>query len=537
MLKVMLVDDERPVIEMLKGLVDWESLGFEVCGEAGDGEEACELERGLRPDLVIADINMPYMSGLELASRLRRGELSPRVVMLTGYGEFEYARAAVNAGVFYYMMKPVDREELERVLAKAAGEIARERDRDSGVRDLRAKAEASERLLRDRYLSDLVTGRSGDSGKEAKSKLAGYGIAFASERFTVAVVELDRLSELCLSEEARWRAVEGVMDAVRRSFHVPGSFVVFPDASHRAVIVASEPARTDRRATSYSIACKKVRMELEELEGRSVTIGYGSCHAGFESLYSSWSEAMSALRYKFLLGSSRVLAFDSIELSDQRELYCSEGTRTEILSRLRAGDLPGIEALVRELFSPTRLRSASPEYAQMVCAELVLAGVSFLSESEIRASEVLGADVQPMEEFRKAETLDEAELWVLRFYAAAIDRQRRSRVPASDRIVERAAKLIEASLDNPELGVTMVAREIHVNEDYLSSLFKRRHGLPLVKYIARRRMEKARDLMDGGASNMAYVAEAVGFEDQNYFGKCFKKHFGVAPSVYSERGR
>ena len=171
----------------------------------------------------------------------------------------------------------------------------------------------------------------------------------------------------------------------------------------------------------------------------------------------------------------------------------------------------------------------------MVCAELVLAGVSFLNESEIRASEALGLDVQPMEEFRKAETLREAEAWVLRFYASAIEIQRRSRVSASDRVVGRAAKFVADNLANPELGVGMVAREIYVNEDYLSSLFKRRHGLPLVKYIARCRRERARDLMDGGADNLAYVAEAVGFEDQNYFGKCFKKHFGVAPSLYAER--
>lgn|GEM_PF-569805 len=537
MLKVLLVDDERNIIEMLKGLVDWEALGFGVCGEAADGAEAFALVRELEPDLVIADINMPGVDGLELAARLGMEERGPRVVMLTGYGEFEYARAAVNAGAYYYMMKPVDAEELRRVLGKAAEGISRERDLDLGVRELRAKAEIGDRLMRDRYLGDLVTGRARGSGDEVASRLADFGLSFPTERFTVAVVEIDRLTERCPSEAERWLAIERVVAVLRRSFYIPGAFVAFPDSSCRAVIVACEPAREGRRATSYSIACNKVRVELEELEGWTVTIGYGSCYEGYESLYASWSEAMSALRYKYILGSNRVLAFDSIELSDRRELYCSERTREEVLSRLRAGDLAGAEALVRGLFSPSRLESASPEYVQMVCVELVLAGISFLGESELRASEVLGRDAQPLEEIRKAETLKEAQDWVLRFYAAAVERQRKSRVPASNRLVARAARLIGESLGNPELGAGMVAREIHVNEDYLSSLFKREHGMPLVKYIARRRMEKARELIDGGASNLAYVAEAVGFEDQSYFGKCFRKHFGVAPSVYAERGR
>jgi two-component system response regulator YesN len=113
-------------------------------------------------------------------------------------------------------------------------------------------------------------------------------------------------------------------------------------------------------------------------------------------------------------------------------------------------------------------------------------------------------------------------------------RQQENNVPASRRLVDRAVKLIGARFSDPELNVGALSRELRVNEDYLSASFKKEYGIPLVKFLTRFRLEKARDLMNDGMVNLAYIAERVGYEDPNYFGKCFKKHFGVAPSKFLE---
>ncbi len=534
MLKVLLVDDERNIIEMLKALVDWNAYGFEVCGEAGNGEEAWVRIAESDPDLVIADINMPFSSGLDLAERLKRAKSRALVVMLTGYSDFNYARMAVNTGVFYYMLKPVNADELVRVLQTASREIASAADADRGARELREKAALGGHVLRDRFLRDLVSGKIHLPEAELRAQLGEVGISFPGDRFTVVVVETDRLAERFPGEGEKRFAVENVMETLRRSFEIPGTFVVFPDAAYRAVVIACERMESERRVSCYSIACEKVRMELFELKDLPVSIGYGSVYSGCENLHESWSEAMSALRYKFILGSSRVIAFNSIELSDSRELFCSEKTRTSILSSLRAGDRTALETTVYALLDPQQVRRSSPDYVQLICAELVLLGVSFLNENALSVRDVLGEDAHPLDEIMMVETLKEAKSWVLRFYASCVARQSENSVPASRRLVDRAVKLIGMRFSDSELCVMSISRELHVNEDYLSSTFKKEYGIPLVKFLTRFRLEKARDLMNEGLVNLAYIAERVGYEDPNYFGKCFKKHFGVAPSKFIE---
>ena len=184
--RILLVDDEEEVRKGILRKMDWEKLGFQVAGDAENGEEALEKIEQLKPDVVMTDIRMPYMDGLTLTSRIRQKYPSMKVLIFSGYDDFEYAQQAIKLNVTEYILKPVNVEELTEILNRVRENLDEEIEQRRDINLLRERYRSSLPIIREIFLNDLVRGNVDE--EEVKPKLEEYGVNILNARKLIAAV-------------------------------------------------------------------------------------------------------------------------------------------------------------------------------------------------------------------------------------------------------------------------------------------------------------------------------------------------------------
>lgn len=191
MLKIMIVDDEFYFREALKVSLPWNELGFMICGEAKNGKEALEKLEDLKPDIILVDINMPIMDGLEFVQEIRETGSGCKIIILTGHSEFLYAKQAVQLGVYNYILKPVNEKELTETLFKIKKAIHREKSIRIEIDRLKQQVKESIPLLKDKFLNELIQGSLIPNKKDLEKRMEYLGINLCSEYYRVATIEIN----------------------------------------------------------------------------------------------------------------------------------------------------------------------------------------------------------------------------------------------------------------------------------------------------------------------------------------------------------
>lgn len=199
MYQVLLVDDEPVILRNISKVIDWEKFGFSICATAECGEEACRLLKEYRPNLVITDVMMPQMNGIELAEFIGENYPKTEVIIISGYDEFDFARSAMRAGVMEYIMKPTKKEELEQALQKVYERIQRKADLERNIRELREEAEKNIPILKNQFFSELAD-KIIPEGQNLMESLKYYGSELKGDPFRLWCFDLDR-EEILLNEE------------------------------------------------------------------------------------------------------------------------------------------------------------------------------------------------------------------------------------------------------------------------------------------------------------------------------------------------
>ena len=188
--RIILVDDEEEVRKSMIKKLDWEAAGFQVVGDAENGQEALEMIEQLEPDVLMTDIRMPYMDGLELVRRIRQKYPSMKVLIFSGFDDFEYAQQAITLNVTEYILKPVNVEELTEILSRVKIKLDQEIEERRNVDRLRERYQHSLPILREVFLNDLVRGNVQEGQEEARLKEYGVDI-LGAQKWTTAVVSLE----------------------------------------------------------------------------------------------------------------------------------------------------------------------------------------------------------------------------------------------------------------------------------------------------------------------------------------------------------
>jgi len=535
LVSVLIVDDEYLIRSLIRKSVDWEGLGFRIVGEAEDGETAIKLVEELRPRLVILDINIPFFNGLEVTRRLRASHPEVKIIILTGYEDFQYALQAIKAGVLNYILKPINPEEFEIALAAAKDTILNEEK--SSLSDL--SGDAVGLPVRERFLRLFLTEGNSLADKVILDRFRLFRCELAQKDFVVALFEIRRPEKLgtVLVNSREFKEFIADMPPPWWTNFPPYEF--FSDDKGRLVMLMNEDESTSRRKDKSYHRLAEALMSNDRLSGRYVvSCGIGLPAGRAADIPRSYSEAETALEESFYSGAMRVRLFEDVP-RQSRSLpqgdFFDAAERDGFLLMLRGG-----KAGEAEVFLKNRLRSLASlrpprHYCEMNCMELIGVVLEFMEENNLVMEEIFeNKDVFAV--LRSLGTLKEIEDRVIELIGSAqrkIDLSVRSR---TRQVVQKAKLYIERNYGRSFVTLELAAEHLSVTATYLSTIFKKELGISLIQYLTEFRLKKAKELMDADPLlPIMDVAGRVGYSDPYYFSKCFRKHYGLSPSAYLRR--
>lgn len=519
--RVLLADDEEEIRSGISRKIDWTSLGFRLVGEAGNGEEALELADQLRPDVVLTDIKMPFLDGLELCRRLRVSQPGARLVVFSGFDDFEYARQAMSLGVSEYILKPINAQELRQVLEKLRDQLDRQRLERRDMETLRRRYEESLPVLRELFYTRLLSGQL--RPEQVQDRAARYEIDLPPGLWTAALVHVDgdegeRDELLLLSVQSFLEKHFALAGCAARVvlYGDMAALLVHLDREDRLYPLLEELERLSRLSQSYL--------------GFRLTTGVGLVCRGPEELDRSAEGARSALDYRVLAGGGRVIYIGDLEPQSAADPSFEEEDQRALSAAVKMGTREQAEAVIRELME--RLRRAPLSKCDLFLLEVVTCLVRLTRSGGLPVEEVFGQGFTGAVSVSDFSSLEELGDWLAERCGRLHDLLGRRRSDSAWQMVERAKDYIAGHYTDEQLSVEALCAHIHLSPTYFSTLFKREVGMSFTAYVTQVRMEEAARLLRETDEKTYRIAEATGYSDPNYFSYVFKRHYGLSPSKF-----
>lgn len=530
-INMLIVDDEPIICQGLRETVPWEQAGVEVVAEAYDGEEALGLIAELGVDLVLTDINMPEMDGLQLAEAIKASMPHVRIVILTGYGEFEYARQAVRLGVEDFLLKPADVSEMVGMVARIAGEI-----RESRARDMRSDRERRLQSIRELMLEgkkpqtlDLFglrcDGASGDA--------AGDGCCrFVASQTLHGADWLGRAEDSFSSEGMeRWKSrIELALEPLGLQ---PLSFVY----RENVMLTLCRETGPDRLPDDEWAAALKRAANGEEGGERLVFVVSERFRCASDARRCGL-EAVEALHAGSADPSRSVWFAEQLAASGlgEERIEWSPDTEKAILQAFARHDKEEVAARVREWIAELRGRRCNVKELFRLYAELRVLVMRRLRAGGPKAAE--RASVPHVKEFdlHQINTFEAAEAVIVEELMTLLSAAQPGTAGKNRWIVERAKDYIDRNA-HQDLKASEVAAWLKITPSYFSLLFKQHEGRSFTEYVNELRIERAKSYLSETHDRVFEIADKVGYKDYKYFVSVFKALTGVTPTDYRNRER
>ena len=523
MIGIVTVDDRPLYLEYLRSAIHWETYGFRIVGEAKNGVEALEVIARTKPDIVLADINMPKMDGLTLSEHIKDKYPHMDIVLITGISAFEMARRAVKIGVSDYILKPFEKEELVLTLLRLRDNIRR-------THELRALRDSERELFFESFLRSIIYDDC-IHADQLKTKLDVFDITIQRERFSVAVMELITDGGTNQATTPYWR--DTAIQMIDEMLDVGTYHAAFTDYEGRIVslVEMQDSQSLDMLYEDYEKLMKLFNKHI----GIHIAIGIGTPHDGYDGIKPSYNEGVRALmsRYNSDFDFTRnLIRFDKISSENKRYTFYSAEINEQMLRLLRNNDRDGAQKLLDDVLARTYTRQASAETINLIFMGLLSLVLSFISQSGNQVSDVFRDDLDAILGMGKAkgrakkhELMTRCILKTCEYFTA--DQTSRAAI-----ITKRAVVYIHEHYKDSSITVPDIAASLYINESHLRNMFKKQSGMTVIEYISKVRIEAAKELIMQNRYTLSAIAEMVGYYDAAYLSKTFKKYYGVSPSRY-----
>lgn len=517
---VLLVDDEEDIRGGISKKMDWAALGFSLVSEAENGREALELAEQHRPDVVLTDIQMPFMDGLELCRILTQRLPATKLVVFSGFDDFSYAKQAIGMNVFEYILKPINAAELSEVLEKLRHKLDEERAQQNDMERLRRRYEESLPMLRELFFTQLLDGRI--LAGEVVERAARYDLE-SDGLWLAAVLRIDCAKEeselLPLSVQGFFGEQLRVGESVCRSFFYGDSLAL--------LLRITEERSLYPLIEELDRVCQLAKTYL----GFSVTVGVGWVCDELYSLRHSAAGARSALDYRALVGTGRAIYIGDLEPGRQESLFFEEDDRRELSAAVKLGSVEDVREQVRRLEGRVWESGLPMSSCQLFFLSLFSCLLTLTRDGNLAPAEVFGEEftLPQMTDFDSAERFGE---WCLARCLCLYELLHSQRTDSTGRMMQEAKQYIREHYQESDLSVEVLCELLHLSPSYFSTLFRRESGMTFVNYLTEARMEKAVTLLLESEEKTYRIAELVGYQDPNYFSYVFKKQFGMSPTKY-----
>lgn len=522
---VLLVDDEEEVIQVIMKKIDWESLGFRVIGYANNGIKALEMVEEFQPDVVMTDIKMPYMDGMELAGRIKAEFPTTKLLLFTGFDEFEYAKEAVHLEVEEYVLKPANSVELSRVFAQLKNKLDQEFSEKRNVETLQNYYLESLPFLRSNFYITLIEGRINE--KELGKYLTDYQITLTGPCYCCLLIHTSasqvprEMSPPLLAASVQKQVEERLVEQWQaKRFSYLGNLVLIAQLKNEEAV------------SELTDECDRFCRYVHRMIGAVVTVGIGQVCRALPELAGSYRGAREALYYRSIYGANRAINIQEIVPKTRNQR--GDNGETEIgnlLKMIRLGSEEEVEAAVERYWNnmTTPAQSLSRHHIHMM--EMVIALYRFSANNEMNAEDFLGDIRQLYSRLLEMEP-EGLKKWLLQVSLDFREKLISLRSSSTKSFVQNAKEYVRNHYGDEELSLNQICDALGVSNSYFSTIFKRETGNSFIGYLTEFRMEQASRMLIETNEKSYIIAQKVGYTDSNYFSYVFKRQYGVSPSKY-----
>lgn len=533
MIKLLIADDEAVIRKGIQTSIDWSSYGVTVVGEAKNGKEALEKSVTLQPDIILTDIRMPIMDGLTFAKQIREILPTAKIIILSGYDDFEYAKQAIRIGVNDYVLKPFGAEELINLILKLKGQISEEREkREEDIR-VNSIMDESKQLLQAKLIQILFKETYDDyTYIYGKAKLAKLDLNYSL--FQVIVFNID--DQYFIMENLPHKDKEFIKNSALNiasevlNEYVNGNFCI-SDLDYFVGLIGLE----DDSCLDISNICEKIKDAIQKYLKITITIGIGNIYKNIKNIPTSYQEALYALRQKVYLGKNSVIHIKDVSSSAvQIHAPYPVDEEKQLLTALKAVDEDTIKDILSTTFSNFKENFVPEEEVKNYCVKLAVMFTNTVEEMGIDIYNVLGKNTNFYTDIKKYETIDDME----RFISCLLNQLIQSLNIYKEQKYKHVVNIIIEYITkhyNENITLKSLSEIVYVTPNYLSKVFKEEIGENFVEWLNKFRIEKAKELLKSGNYKTYEIAEKVGYSDYKYFSYNFKKYTGENTRHYMEK--
>lgn len=541
MLKIFLAEDEVVVRETIKRMIPWEELGFELVGEAADGEMALPLLIRQQPDLLITDIKMPFMDGLTLARLAKKEIPGLKVVILSGYDDFNYAKQAIGIGVEDYLLKPITKNALIERLSEIRSRYEHEKTQKEYYEKFQREMQAYEKNSSRDFFEALVGGSM--DMMEVYKRAEKLGLDIVAEAYNVLIFTMNCDEDFSgqRDEYSSWEAES--LELLENFFAGHSSAMLFRSNIFSYGVLLKGQRETIEENTRACV--DEIRKILSRQDGRREWfLAVGQSVERLSQIQKSYHTASRAFSQRYLYDEN-ILYYDEMETMEH------PGGQAEIEDNayLQKVDVNALNPAILQKFLSNGLQEETENFVKdyfyaigqepmesLVFRNYVILNVRFSVISFIKG---LGCDTNEMESADTEEVLAEsgknmesAIAYAKKMISQAIEIRDQNSGNKNRSILRTAVDFIDSHYMDEEISLNTVANVANVSSNHFSALFSQNMGQTFIEYLTTLRMNKAKELLRCTGMRSSEIAGEIGYKDAHYFSYLFKKTQGMTPSDY-----
>lgn len=538
MFSLLVVEDEDMIRNKILNNINWKENGFSDIFYASDGLEALEIAKNNNIDIVITDIQMPGMNGIQLIREIKCLNRRIRSIIITAYAEFEYAKESVKLSVDDFILKPFKSKDLLVIARRIAEEIIREKNERSEIENLRKQLNENKNALKEKLFHDLL----GNSFiGNIDNDLNYLGITNLSGEYNIAVVNINNFMDLIQGNDEEQKYICNLT-----LFNWAGKFL----SGYDQVSSGNNPTmdftvinyRLDQIVIIFHSETEAVIPALEELIDRgakdlgfNLTVGIGNKYQSLTDMYISYKEACSAALLCCIYGKGTVYLFNDINLGNKlysRQLHILVNTR--LYEDIKIGAFEEIKKDILDIIVQIKSSKLELNAVNTIVNNIMLLSCKTINELGYNIFEIMDNKFSLNFSVNEINDLAQLEEWLFGFFFKVngfISQKRNNR---NESLISKVKEYVDENY-NGNISLTGISKTFGLSTGYLSSLFCEFIGLNFIDYLSNLRIQKAKVLLKNSDLRIYEIAEKVGYNDAYYFSSAFKKIVGINPTDYREK--
>lgn len=540
MFKILVVDDEKPARETIACLINWEDTDFKIVEFAKNGREALEKYNLYKPDLIITDIQMPIMDGLELIREIRKGDNEQKFIILSCHEKFQYAREAIKMGVSDYLLKDLLKpQDLYNVLEKIKVELDYIKNKELNKYNNEVSVgnlNEFEEAYRNAGLKSIIFEKLSED--KIKEYITNLGLNLKDKYFVVMCLILDdykkTVSTLDYKEKKliRQKIKRKINDSLNSMYkgecyyHKDGKFIIISQ-------IEDINSQLKYFSDCHEIS-KRIRMKIAEVIDSSITIGISKGFFNLNDINNRYKEALDVTKYRIFVGKGKTLFYNTILVkvssinSDIFEIRLSK-----IKESVENNNVNRIIKEIKNLYNNDIKGFMQYNYLKYVNTCLYEMIIEFSNKFNISYKEIFSKNYIPLEEVDKKETIYEISEWFCSAFITIVNNKSNKTNKRYSRRIEDAIEYIK-SCYTENISLSDVADVLGIHKVYLSRLFKEETGENISNFIIKVKIEKAKKMILSTNYKLYEISEQVGFKNSQQFSVVFKKYTGLTPLEFRD---